>query len=519
MAKFRNVWVACVLVFAMISCKDSREATDLTKAALIPIPVLVEATEDIFELTSSSNIYVDGDDPELGNIGEYLASKLRPATGFELKVTESKENPGKGIYITTQNADKTLGDEGYELIITEDLLKLTAPKPAGLFRGVQTIRQLFPYRIELSIPQQIRWEIATGTIRDYPTYKVRSAMLDVARHFFSVDEVKRYVDLISEYKLNALHLHLTDDQGWRIEIKSWPNLTTHGGSTQVKGGKGGYYSQDDYKELVRYAAERYITIIPEIDLPGHTNAALASYPELNCNGKAPELYTETEVGFSSLCVDKEITFKFVEDVVQEVASITPGLYFHLGGDESHATKKNDYINFVTRSQDIVVKYGKTPIGWEEISQSKLKEGAVVQFWSNPEHARNAIKQGAKLLMSPAKKAYLDMSYDSTNTLGQNWAAYVEVDSAYMWDPASIAPGISQDNILGIEAPLWTETLETIKDLEYMAFPRILGHAEIGWSPASARNWDTYKRRLAQHGPRLEARGINFYKSKLVSWID
>ena len=517
--KFRNVLVPCVLVFAIVSCNDSREATDLTKVALIPIPASVEATESIFELTHSTNIYVEGGDAELENIGEYLASKLRPATGFELKVIGSKENPGKGIFITTLNADETLGDEGYELTITEDVLKLTAPKPAGLFRGVQTIRQLLPYHIDLSTPQQIRWEIATGTIRDYPTYKVRSAMLDVARHFFSVDDVKHYIDLIAEYKLNTLHLHLTDDQGWRIEIKSWPKLTTHGGSTQVKGGKGGYYSQQEYKDLVQYAAERYITIIPEIDLPGHTNAALASYPELNCDGKAPELYTGTEVGFSSLCVGKEITFKFVEDVVREVASLTPGPYFHVGGDESHATEKGDYIKFMTSLQDIVVKYGKTPIGWEEISQSTLKEGVVVQFWSNPEHARNAIRQGAKLLMSPAKKAYLDMSYDSTITLGQHWAAYVEVDSAYMWDPASIAPGISQDNILGIEAPLWTETLSTIKDLEYMAFPRILGHAEIGWSTASARNWDTYKGRLAQHGPRLEAKGINFYKSKLVSWID
>lgn len=519
MMNFRNVCGFLILAFIIFSCKKSRETTDLTREALIPIPASIESTEGIFEITRSTEIYIDAGDAELKHIGEYIASKLRPATGFPLRVTDSKEHPGKGISLTLVDADETLGDEGYELNITEDQIKLTAPSHAGIFRGVQTLRQLLRYHIELSTSQKGPWEIATGTIRDYPTYPLRSAMLDVARHFFTVEEVKQYIDLIAEYKMNALHLHLTDDQGWRIEIKSWPNLTAHGGSTQVKGGKGGFYSQDEYKELVQYANDRYIIIIPEIDMPGHTNAALASYPELNCDGKAPELYTGTEVGFSSLCVDKDVTYKFVEDVVREVASITPGPYFHLGGDESHATKKSDFVKFVNQSQEIVIKYGKKPIGWEEISQGKLQKGTVVQFWSSPEHARNATKQGARLIMSPANKAYLDMSYDSTITLGQHWAAYIEVDSAYMWDPASIVPGISQDNILGIEAPLWTETLSTMKDVEYMAFPRIIGHAEIGWSPASARDWDSYKRRLAQHGTRLEARGVYFYKSKLVSWAD
>jgi len=325
--------------------------------------------------------------------------------------------------------------------------------------------------------------------------------------------------LIAGYKLNALHLHLSDDQGWRIEIKSWPKLATHGGSTQVGGGKGGYYTQEQYKDIVKYAAERYITIIPEVDFPGHTNAALASYPELNCNGKAPVLYTGTEVGFSTVCVNKEITFKFVDDVMRELSEITPGPYIHVGGDESHATKKEDFIKFVNKSQQIVLAHGKKPIGWEEVSQGTLQPGTIVQYWSNAKHAQTAAKNGSKMIMSPAKKVYLDMSYDSTSKLGLHWAAYIEVDSAYMWDPATIADGITQDDILGVESPLWSETLVTMDDIEYMAFPRILGHAEIGWSPAAARNWDEYKVRLGKHGKRLTAKEINFYKSKLVPWIE
>lgn len=510
----------CAAVIVFVACKEQHAPTDLTKEDFIPLPVSVEATGDVFELTKTTSVLVDGESEELLRIGEYLADKLRPSTGFDFKVTRSKGELREGnIYLTTAEADSTLGDEGYELIITEDLLTIAAPKPGGLFMGIQTVRQLLSDSIELPAVQKRTWQIATGKIRDYPTYPFRSAMFDVARHFFTVEDVKRYIDLISGYKLNALHLHLSDDQGWRIEIKSWPRLATHGGSSEVGDGAGGYYTQEQYKDIVRYAADRYITVIPEIDMPGHTNAALASYPELNCNGKATEIYRGTEVGFSTLCVDKDVTYKFVDDVVRELAEITPGPYIHLGGDESHATKKDDFINFVNKSQQIVLAHGKKPIGWEEIAQTTLQPGVIVQYWSNTEHAKSAAEQGARLIMSPAKKTYLDMSYDSTTKLGQHWAAYIEVDSAYQWDPATIVKGISQDNILGVESPLWTETLVTMDDVEYMAFPRILGHAEIGWTPAAARSWDEYKVRLGKHGPRLKAKGINFYKSALVPWIE
>jgi hexosaminidase len=516
----RMICLALLVVIAAAGCTKQQAPTDLTKDDLIPLPVSVEATGGVFEMSSRTSVFVDGESEELMRIGEFLAGKLRPATGFEFKVSSTTSEPGDGnIFLTTSNADASLGDEGYEITITDDLLTVAAPKPAGLFMGIQTVRQLLPDSVEVATKQNREWSIATGKIRDYPTYPFRSAMLDVARHFFGVDDVKRYIDLISDYKLNALHLHLSDDQGWRIEIKSWPNLATHGGSTQVGGGKGGYYTQEQYKEIVKYAADRYITIIPEIDMPGHTNAALSSYAELNCNGKATPLYTGIEVGFSTFCVNKEITYKFVDDVIRELAELTPGPYIHMGGDESHATKKEDFIKFVNRSQEIVIAHGKRPIGWEEVAQSELKPETIVQYWSNAEHAKVAAQKGSRIIISPAKRTYLDMSYDSTSKLGQHWAAYIEVDSAYQWDPATIASGITQDNILGVESPLWTETLVTMDDIEYMVFPRILGHAEIGWTPASARSWDEYKVRLGKHGPRLTAKGINFYKSRFVPWTE
>lgn len=325
-----------------------------------------------------------------------------------------------------------------------------------------------------------------------PKYGYRGAMLDVARHFFTLEEVKKYIDLLALYKINKLHLHLSDDQGWRIEIKSWPNLTNYGGSTEVGGGPGGFYSQEEYMELVSYAQERFITIIPEIDLPGHTNAALASYPELNCNGKSPDLYTGIEVGFSTLCADKEITFQFLDDVIREISEITPGPYFHIGGDESHVTKEEDYITFINRTQDMVLKYGKKVMGWDEIQNADLKSNTVAQYWADAKNAKAAIKKNAKILMSPAQYAYLDMQYDSLSPYGLHWASYISIKKAYDWIPDQLVEGIDDENIIGIEAPLWSETISNFEELSYLAFPRLLGYAEIGWSKTDQRNWEEYQ---------------------------
>lgn len=510
-----------ILIIALMVIQSScttRTPSNLSEESLIPIPVKITATGGYFSLTSKTGIYFTGGSDEVRQVAEYLAGKLRPATGFELitKATESVP-PRSGIFLTL--ADTVTGDEGYVLNITGKLVTLAAKRPAGLFRGVQTIRQLLPESIEQNTPGEGPWEMATGTITDYPAYGYRGAMLDVARHFFGVEDVKRFIDLIAAYKMNTLHLHLSDDQGWRIEIKSWPNLTLHGGSIQVGGGKGGFFTQEQYSELVKYADSRFITIIPEIDMPGHTNAALSSYAELNCNGKAPELYTGIEVGFSTLCTKKEITYKFIDDVVRELAALTTGPFIHIGGDESHVTKKEDYIPFVEKVQDIVLSHNKRSLGWDEISLGVLRPGTVAQFWANTENAGKAVSQGAKLLMSPATRTYIDMKYDSTIVLGQAWAAYIEVDESYNWDPATFVPGIGKENIEGIEAPLWTETISTMEDIEYMVFPRLTALAEVAWTPSPLRNWENFRLRLGDQGTRLKAMEINFYPSKQIPWAE
>jgi hexosaminidase len=341
-------------------------------------------------------------------------------------------------------------------------------------------------------------------------------MLDVARHFFPVNDVKRYLDLLAYYKLNRFHLHLTDDQGWRLVINSWPKLATYGGSKQVGGGPGGYYTQAEYADIVAYAQSRYIMVVPEIDMPGHTNAALASYAELNCNGIAPALYTGTNVGFSSLCTSKELTYQFLDDVLKELAALTPGPYIHIGGDEAQATRPDDYVSFIARVQAIVQAHGKQMIGWEEIAQARLLPTAVAQHWHS-DLAQKAAQQGAQVIMSPASKSYLDMKYNAATSLGLSWAGYIEVPDAYNWDPAKAVSGVAESAILGVEAPLWSETIKTIRDIEFLAFPRLPGYAEIGWSPAAQRDWNEYKVRLGAHGPRLAAMGVNFYRSAQVPW--
>ncbi len=516
MKKLNTTWafLALTAILGQMACTP----TDLSKENIIPKPVSIVPTGDSFDLTDQTDIYVQGESAELLQIGQYLADKLNPSTslGIEVKTTSEAPVPGN-ILLALSDNDTELGDEGYELTITDKSVNLTANKPAGLFHGIQTIRQLLPPKVELSSVQKGPWKIATGTIRDYPVYGYRGAMLDVARHFFGVEDVKNYIDQLATYKMNVLHLHLSDDQGWRIEIKSWPNLTAHGGSTEVGGGEGGFYTQEQYSDIVKYAQDRFITIIPEIDMPGHTNAALASYPELNIDGKATELYTGIEVGFSTLATKKEITYKFIDDVIRELAALTPGQYIHIGGDESHATKIEDYIPFINRVQDIVIANGKQVFGWDEIALATLKPHTVVQYWDKAENAIKGVEQGAKVLMSPAKYAYLDMQYDSTSIYGLHWAAYIEVDKGYRWDPANLVPEIKRENIIGIEAPLWSETVSNRLEAEYLIFPRLLGYAEIGWTPVELRNWDEYKVRLANHGERMKAMNISFYPSKLVPW--
>ncbi|MGW6399930.1 beta-N-acetylhexosaminidase [Streptomyces sp. NPDC055134] len=489
---------------------------------VVPAPASVAAGGPAYEITSKTRIRVEKDSKEAQRVAGYLADVLRPSTGYRLPVTGDGGRDGIRLELSSRAQD--LGSEGYRLVSGRGSVTITAHKAAGLFHGVQTLRQQLPAKVEKSSKQAGPWLVAGGTIEDSPRYGYRGAMLDVSRHFFGVDKVKRYIDELALYKVNKLHLHLSDDQGWRIAIDSWPKLATYGGSTQVGGGQGGYFTKAQYKEIVRYAASRYLEVIPEIDMPGHTNAALASYAELNCDGVAPPLYTGTNVGFSSLCVNKDRTYDFVDDVIRELAAITPGKYLHIGGDEAHSTSHEDYVTFMDKVQPIVAKYGKTVIGWHQLTGATPAKGALAQYWgldgtSAAEKAQvaAAAQNGTGIVMSPADRLYLDMKYNKDTPLGLAWAGYVEVQRSYDWNPGSYLPGVPASAVQGVEAPLWSETLSTSAQVEYMAFPRLPGVAELGWSPEATHDWNTYKVRLAAQGPRWDALGIGYYKSTQVPW--
>lgn len=507
--------VVLMLVSIIIFSCTSKEIVpkDLNKEAIIPTPVSATATGESFEITDKTIIFTSGDFQSI----EQFAQESRDITGHSLEISPLTSSPSNGNMYFQIAEIENKDSEAYELEVSNNNLILKANTEQGLFYGIQTIRQLMPATIESGRLSKENVFLASGKIIDSPRFEYRGAMLDVSRHFFGVDVIKRYIDYISSYKMNKLHLHLSDDQGWRIEIKSWPKLTEVGGLTQVGGGKGGFYSQEDYKEIVRYAQSKFVTIIPEIDMPGHTNAALVAYPELNCNKKDPnpKAYSGIEVGFSTLCTRNPEVYTFLDDVIKEIAAMTPGEYIHIGGDESHVTEKEDYIYFINKVQKIVSKYDKKVLGWDDISAATLGSGAIVQHWAKKENALKAVAQEAKVLMTPATRTYLDMQYDSTTQFGLHWAAYIELDSAYIWDPATQIDGISESQIIGVEAALWSETIDNLNEIEYMAFPRLIGHAEIGWSPQKGRSWDEYKFRLGKHENRLIEMGIDFYRSALI----
>ncbi|HXV15376.1 MAG TPA: beta-N-acetylhexosaminidase [Gemmatimonadaceae bacterium] len=482
----------------------------VVQPALIPLPASVKLdASQTFAIDSFTTVYVDQTaDSVVGGVGDYLVAMLRPAIKYgTMRSTPADSARINVIRLTLDQSNASLGDEGYDLAITPASVTIAAPTAAGLFHGVQTVRQLLPASVEHPAAVGRKLRLPAGHITDTPRYEWRGMMLDVSRHFLAPKDVERFIDMLALYKMNRLHLHLSDDQGWRIEIKSRPSLVAIGGSSQVGGAPGGYYTQDQYRDLVSYAASRFITVVPEIDMPGHTNAALASVRELNCDKVSPPLYTGIRVGFSALCVDSTAIYPVIEDIVTEISSLTPGPYFHIGGDEVTKLTHPQYLAFIERMQGIVNANGKRMIGWGEISPANISTSTIVQNWKKDSSFVHAAR-GGRVILSPATRVYLDQQYDTTTILGLHWAAYSSIRNSYDWDPSTFLPAVPATAVLGVEAPLWSETLIKVEDFEFMAFPRLIAVSEIGWTAQPSRNWEDFSRRLGIQSARLRALGIN-----------
>jgi len=357
-------------------------------------------------------------------------------------------------------------------------------------------------------------------IEDSPRFGWRGLSIDVARHFIQVRDLKVVIGLMAHYKLNVLHLHLTDDQGWRLHLPSRPQLTERASGTSVGGDPGGFYTAEQFADLVAYASVRGIRVVPEIDVPGHVNAATHTYGDLNPSGEPTDAYTGIEVGFSRLHADLPATGRFLADVFTDVAAMTPGDFVHIGGDEVLTMERDEYADLVGQAAAAVRAQGKRVVGWQEIAHTTLEPGTVVQYWDprvDPAPFVAAAQAGALFLMSPGSKTYLDMKYDATTELGLEWAGHIELRDAYDWEPTAIIEGLPPESVIGVEAAVWTETLKDLHDLTAMLLPRLAAVAEVAWSAPEHRDWDGFRTRVAAHGPFWDRFGFPWHRSPQVDW--
>ncbi|WP_405857784.1 family 20 glycosylhydrolase [Streptomyces sp. NBC_00090] len=529
--------------------------------AIVPQPVSqTNSTGSGFTLTAQTPVNViSSSDPDAAGVGSYLAGLLAPATGYTLPVTTTSQ-PASQAIVLNPNGSSSLGAEGYTLDSSSTGVTVTAYGAQGLFRGVQTLRQLLPAAIESTSVKPGPWTVAPVQISDSPRYSYRGVMVDVARRYFPMSQLKRYIDQAATYKINTLHLHLTDDQGWRIAIGAIPSLTTVGASTQsgFTGGTNWYYTAAEYQEIVAYAKSRFMTVVPEIDGPGHTSAALASVANLNCNNTAISPYSGFDVGISLYCLSDAQHVSnvsgFLTTVIDTVAAMTPGPYVHLGGDETPAATPSQYASYVSAATAAATARGKTVMGWHQLGQSTIPANSIMQWWGDADDrgsigtssetediqfVRNAVQQNAKFVMSPSDHAYLDMKYDSSTPYGLSWQGYVPLSKAYDWDPTTSTAKLNgtgslvpADKIAGVEAALWADRAyagsnqlptstsqfpEPYVYAEHMTFPRLPAIAEIGWSPQSTHNYTDFSNRLATHGARWTAAGIAYYAAPDVPW--
>ena len=485
--------------------------------ALVPAPVSLSLSGGpAFRFRPGLRL-VAGNTPEEISLGVLAADIVGRRVGFPIDLVMGPGGHGQTILLVL-DADAGPADaaiaERYRLTVTEDRIELAAPRAAGLLRGLTTLRQLGVRRADGSL------EIPAVVIEDAPRFAWRGLSLDVVRHFLSVDLVKSVLSVMGDYKLNVLHLHLTDDQGWRIALPSRPLLTERSAQSEVGGGAGGFYTAEDYATLVAFAAARHIMIVPEIDMPGHVNAALHAYGELTGSGAAAGVYAGTEVGFSRLSRDLPATREFLADVFGDLAVMTPGEYLHIGGDEVFGIDPGEYAWFVRTAQDLVQAAGKTVVGWQEIASADLDPGVVVQYWDTREPSEPivaAAAAGARVLLSPGSKVYLDMKYDASTVLGLEWAGHIELRDAYEWEPADLVPGLPADAIIGVEAALWTETITTPDELFTLLLPRLAAVAEVAWSPAASRDWVGFRDRIAGQAHSWDHAELAWYRSPQVDW--
>ena len=519
-------------------------AVDTNSLSLIPWPQKVTIHAGAFKLTPDTRIYVDSCSRETGKV---LTERLRKCTGYPLGIC-TRAFPSTaikgGILLTTKDANTNLGAEGYELTVAPDSIVIRAPNQAGLFYGVQTLFHLLPPEaFSSNCVTSVDWQVPCVQIKDWPRFKWRGLMLDVARHFYSKHEVERLLDTMALQKLNVFHWHLTDDQGWRIEIRKYPKLTQIGAwradvgfglvpasatAYGPDGRYGGFYTPADIREVVAYAAARHITIVPEIEMPGHSTAALSAYPQFSCTGGPFIIPLNGGVFHGIYNPANEETFKFLDNVLIEVFQLFPGKYVHLGGDEvptdtwknspeCQALMKQEGLKneeelqswFLRRIETFVSSHGHTMIGWSEILRGGLASNAVVMDWIGG--ATEASSFGHDVVMTPTGYCYLDLyQSEDHSTEPRAIGGFISLGKIYSFEPTpENLPMQFEAHILGAQANLWTECIPNLNYAEYMIFPRLTALAEVDWSPRSARNFDDFSRRLQFEFQRFDQIGVNY----------
>lgn len=475
---------------------------------VIPAPQQLVATGgEPLRLGAATRVVVEPGS-ELAPVAVFAADVLGALAGRRVAVEHHRGGTG-ALELVLAADDGPADDEGYSLVVTADGARAQARTPAGLLRALATLRQL----------ADDDGTIPAVRVIDAPRYGWRGLSLDVARHFVAVDDLEQILELMWLYKLQTLHLHLTDDQAWRIHLPSRPELARRSSSASVGGDPGGSYDEADWRRLLTHAAARGVSIVPEIDVPGHVNAALHADGSLTPSGEAAPEYLGIEVGFSRLHDDLPATAPFLRDVFGDLAAMTPGEYVHVGGDEVLTMERAEYRSLVGQSAAAVLAAGKKVVGWQETAHADLGPGGIVQVWDtreDPAPVVAAAQRGAGVLMSPGGRAYLDMKYEAGFPLGLEWAGFVEVRDAYDWDPAAVLDGLDPSSVVGVEAAVWTETLRTLDDLMLMLLPRLAAVAEVAWS-SSARDVDAFTARLAHHPRFWDRAGWRWHPSPQVRW--